>query len=454
MAKRKAAIIGGGVIGAGWAARFLLNGWEVDVYDPEDHNHKRVNEIIQYARHSLPCLYDCMLPEEGEIIYVEDIESAVKSADWVQESVPERLELKHGVLAEIESFARSDAIIGSSTSGFCPSELNRQGDRVIVAHPFNPVYLIPLVELVGNREHMDDAKEILSEIGMFPLWLEDEMPGHIADRLLEAVWRESLWLIKDGVATTEEIDDAIKMGFGLRWGQMGLFETYRIAGGDRGMRHFISQFGPALKWEWTKLMDVPDLDQELIDRIVEQSDEQSKGLSVKNMEKARDDNLVAMIRALKKRDTAVGSVVNRHEGMLRSKNLPKGFSLERKVPQTWIDYNGHMNEAHYVETFSDATDEFLRKIGAGSDYLESGNSFFTVENLINYHREVKVGDRIRVRSIPLELGRKIVRVRHELLSEDDFVSCTMETVLVHIDMGVRKSCEIPESIRARVKDLL
>ena len=133
-----------------------------------------------------------------------------------------------------------------------------------------------------------------------PLWVHKEIDGHIADRLLEAVWREALWLVHDDIATTEEIDDAIKYGFGLRWAQMGLFETYRLGGGDAGMRHFLKQFGPALQWPWTKLMDVPELDEALIDKIADQSDVQAKGASVREMEKTRDRNLVAILNALKK----------------------------------------------------------------------------------------------------------------------------------------------------------
>jgi carnitine 3-dehydrogenase len=148
------------------------------------------------------------------------------------------------VFDDIIAGAPAEAVIGSSTSGFKPSELNRTGARVIVAHPFNPVYLLPLVELVGDAGRRP-ARRILRSIGMFPLTVRKEIDAHIADRFLEAVWREALWLVKDGVATTEEIDEAIRMGFGLRWAQMGLFETYRIAGGEAGMRHFLAQFGPA-----------------------------------------------------------------------------------------------------------------------------------------------------------------------------------------------------------------
>ena len=131
------------------------------------------------------------------------------------------------------------------------------------------------------------------------------------------MWREGLWLIKDGIANTEEIDNAIRYGFGLRWAQMGLFETYRIAGGEAGMAHFIAQFGPALKWPWTKLMDVPELTDDLVNAIADQSDAQSGALSIRALERLRDNNLVAMMRALKQQDSAAGQLINAHEKSMR-----------------------------------------------------------------------------------------------------------------------------------------
>jgi carnitine 3-dehydrogenase len=178
--------------------------------------------------------------------------------------VSERLDLKHKVLAEIQAAMRT-APIGSSTSGFKPSELQEGAadpSTIMVAHPFNPVYLLPLIEVVPSPATspaaVDTAQTLLTVLGLYPLHVRKEIDAHIADRFLEAVWREALWLVKDGIATTEEIDNAIRYGFGLRWAQMGLFETYRVAGGEAGMRHFMAQFGPALKWPWTKLMDVPE----------------------------------------------------------------------------------------------------------------------------------------------------------------------------------------------------
>lgn len=320
----KAAIIGGGVIGGGWAARFLLNGWDVAVYDPAPDAVRKLEEVLANARRALPDLYDCELPAEGTLSFHEHLADAVSGADWVQESVPERLELKLSVLAEIEGAAPATAIIGSSTSGFRPSQLAdgaRHPDRLMVAHPFNPVYLLPLVELVPSQDTGKDAlaraSEILIGLGMKPLIVRREIDAHIADRLLEAVWREALWLVRDGICTTEELDDAIRYGFGLRWAQMGLFETYRIAGGEAGMKHFMAQFGPALQWPWSRLTDVPDFDDDLVELIAEQSDAQSGHMSIRELERLRDTNLIGIMRALKETGTGAGNVLKEHEAHLK-----------------------------------------------------------------------------------------------------------------------------------------
>ncbi len=327
-----AAVIGGGVIGGGWIARFALHGWRVQVFDPAPDAKSKIDAVMDNARASLPKLSDVPMPATGEIVYCETIADAVRDAAWIQESVPERLTIKHAVYKDIEAAMPEHALIGSSTSGFMPTEL-KQGmqnpQRLFVAHPFNPVYLLPLVELVPGDEFdetcVQAASDILTSIGMKPLRVRAEIPAHIADRFLEAVWREALWLVKDGVATTTEIDDAIRYGFGLRWAQMGLFETYRIAGGEAGMAHFIAQFGPCLAWPWTKLMDVPELDDELIDKIASQSDAQSGQYSIRELERIRDDNLVGMMQALKARRWGAGELLNEHEkrlAALASKTLP------------------------------------------------------------------------------------------------------------------------------------
>jgi len=307
---KTAAIIGGGVIGGGWAARFALSGWDVAIFDPDAEAERKISEVMANARRSLPALSEVALPPEGQVKIVPTIAEAVAGADWIQESAPERLEMKHKVFNDIQSYCHKDALIGSSTSGFKPSELQQgalRPNQIFVAHPFNPVYLLPLIELVGDDATTTRAHTVLAEIGMKPLKVRKEIDAHVADRFLEAVWREALWLIKDGIATTEEIDDAIRFGFGLRWGQMGLFETYRVAGGEAGMAHFIEQFGPCLQWPWTKLMDVPELTDELVQMIASQSDEQSGAHTIRELERIRDDILVSMMRSLKGRDWGAGA---------------------------------------------------------------------------------------------------------------------------------------------------
>ena len=224
---QSAAIIGGGVIGGGWAARFLLNGWDVRVFDTNPNAQRKIGEVLENARAALPGLYDMPMPSEGTLTFHDNLSDAVDGAVWVQESVPERLEIKHAVYRDIQTHCSADAVIASSTSGFKPSQLQDNAirpEQIVVCHPFNPVYLLPLIEVVGaDAEMFPRVESIMQGLGMFPLLVRKEIDAHIADRFLEAVWREALWLIKDGIATTEEIDDAIRMGFGLRWAQMGLF---------------------------------------------------------------------------------------------------------------------------------------------------------------------------------------------------------------------------------------
>ena len=437
----KAAIIGGGVIGGGWAARFLLNGWDVVIFDPDPEADRKIGEVLTNARRALPALYDKALPTEGAMRFATDLADACAGADWVQESVPERLDIKHRVLGELTRLAPGTAVIGSSTSGFKPSELTAQGARVIVAHPFNPVYLLPLIELVGDADHCAKAADVLRSVGMFPLHVRKEIDAHIADRFLEAVWREALWLVKDGIATTEEIDEAIRMGFGLRWAQMGLFETYRVAGGEAGMKHFMAQFGPCLTWPWTKLMDVPEFTDELVDLIAGQSDAQSGHRSIRELERLRDDNLVGIIRALKMSGSGAGGVLNAHEAALAWPEAgPVPVTLNRQVPQGWTDYNGHMNETHYLEAGSKATDRFMELIGADSAYVTGGLSYFTVENHVRYLDEVLAGDQVRAETRLLNGEGKKLHLFHTLTRGDGTEVATVESFLLHVDLGTRKSC--------------
>ena len=459
---KKAAIIGGGVIGGGWLARFLLNGWDIKVFDPDPEAGRKISEVLKNARHALPMLYDQPLPNEGTLKFCTTIKEAVSDADWIQESVPERLDIKHRVFAEIQDSCRGDAVIGSSTSGFKPSELQEGAERpeqIMVTHPFNPVYLLPLIELVPSiktgTQHIETAKDILTSIGLYPLHVRKEIDAHIADRFLEAVWREGLWLIKDGIATTEEIDNAIRYGFGLRWAQMGLFETYRIAGGEAGMAHFIAQFGPCLSWPWTKLMDVPELTDELTQMIADQSDAQSGHKTIRELERLRDNNLIAIMRALKQQGSAAGALITAHEETLR---LPLGAAVpmrtvSRSIPVDWTDYNGHMNEGRYGQIFSDAADAFMIEIGADAEYIAAGNSFFTAETTIKYLAETLAGQTVHVNTRVLLSEGKKVKLFHEMRAEDNAILATCEQFMLHVNLTTRKSCPPLAEVQSRMDAL-
>jgi carnitine 3-dehydrogenase len=312
----KVAAVGAGVIGAGWIARFALHGHDVVVFEPKDDTYGGIARIVQRASKSYASL-GIGAQRPGVISRAGTLEAAVQDAEFIQESVPEVLDLKSRVLQQIDNAAPPHAIIGSSTSGLLPTDLQQaltNPGRLTVGHPFNPVYLLPVVEVVGGKQTtlgtIERARTIYSSIGMRPVHIKKEIDAFVADRLLEAVWREALWLVHDGIATTEEIDDIIRYGFGLRWAQMGLFETYRIAGGPAGMRHFMAQFGPALAWPWTKLMDTPPFTDELVDLIADQSDAQSSMFSISELEETRDANLVAILQALRTRKWGAGALLD------------------------------------------------------------------------------------------------------------------------------------------------
>ncbi|MEL6588077.1 MAG: thioesterase family protein, partial [Pseudomonadota bacterium] len=292
-------------------------------------------------------------------------------------------------------------------------------------------------------------------LGMFPLTLRQEVDAHIADRLLEAVWRESLWLVHDGIATTEQIDAAIRMGFGLRWAQMGLFETYRIAGGEAGMAHFLAQFGPALAWPWTKLTDVPDLSDAFVAKIAAQSDAQSGHMSIRELERKRDENLVGLLRALKQSKAGAGQVLLDHEARLPAVGPSDApwVTLSVQVPSSWTDYNGHMNESHYLEAGSKATDCVLDRIGAGPDYVAGGFSYFTVESHVQHLAEIHAGDRLTAESQILAAEGKRLHLFHTLRNGTGAAVATHETLLVHVDLTSRRACVPLASVAARVATL-
>lgn len=294
----KFAVVGTGVIGSGWITRILAHGHEVIATDPSEGAYER---MLKQVKQNWPYAEELGLAQGASLenlSFTVSLEEAVKDADHIQENVPEIEELKAQVLTEIDTYARQDAIIGSSTSGIMPSELQqnlKHPERLVVAHPFHPVYILPLVEIVPGKETAEavtvKAEKIYESIGMDVLHVRHEIEGHIADRLMEALWRESLHIVNEGIATTEEVDKAFTHAAGLRYAQYGPFMTFHLAGGEGGMRHMLKQFGPALKKPWTKLI-APELTQDLYDNVVNGCETSSQGQTMSELDQKRNEFLV------------------------------------------------------------------------------------------------------------------------------------------------------------------
>jgi carnitine 3-dehydrogenase len=466
-------LLGAGVIGGGWAARFALNGIDVRLYDPDPEAPRRLDSMLDNARRAYAKLTIVPLPVEGTVTFVGSPEEAAAGADLVQESAPERVELKQRLLAAASAAAGPDVVLCSSTSGLRPSLLQAEmqhPERFVVGHPFNPVYLLPLVELCGGAltapETVARAAELYRLVGMHPLVVRSEIDGFLADRLLEALWREALWLVNDDVATVDEVDDAVRYGAGLRWAVMGTFLTYRLAGGEAGMDHFLAQFGPALELPWTKLVDVPELTPALLDKLALQSDLQAGGRSVVELERERDDSLVAVLQALRGRDAGAGRTLAAWErGLLDHAPAPEGGSpdggapaplalFSQDIPADWLDYNGHVTESRYLDLLAFATDALLRHIGVDAAYLDSGGSYYTVETHISHLRQLYAGDRVRVLTQVLGWDDRRLHLFHTVMrvGEDDPVA-TGEHILVHVDAGAGRVRPVRDGVRGRIAAL-
>ncbi|MFM8836765.1 MAG: carnitine 3-dehydrogenase, partial [Actinomycetota bacterium] len=448
----------------GWAALIVLTGSDVNIYEVDPQAQRKIGEVMANARRAYAKLTFAPLPKEGKITFVATPEEAVSDVDFVQESAPERVELKQELFARASKAAKPDTVFGSSTSGILPTQLQRDminPERLVVGHPFNPVYLLPLVEICGgdksSNEARQRAREVYESIGMRPLMLQKEIDGFVADRLMEAMWREALWLINDGVASAEEIDDAIRFGAGLRWSFMGTFMVYRIAGGEAGMRHFMAQFGPTLKWPWTKLMDVPELDEKLLEKIVSQSDAQAGTRTIRELEKLRDDCLVAVMQGLKSVGFASGEVLASYENKLFSgataapTKIDRPIEVQRRlITADWADYNGHTNDSRYMQLSSEALDVFFRSIGFNSDYLATGRSFYSLESHVRYLNESKVGDEIVVTAQVIALDEKKVHLHSVMSKTDGTIVATAEHIYLHVDTKLKKGSPIGKELLERL----
>ena len=300
------AVIGTGVIGTGWIIRFLFNKKKVKVFDPSKIQKKFLLNEIKRTSKALERFYAKKINLEKQLFFCNSVQEAVKNVGLIQENAPENEKLKTKVIKDISLSAPKSAIIASSSSGLLPSKIQAQAqnpERVLIAHPFNPVYLLPLVELVPGKKttkaNILKANRFYSKIGMKTLTLKKELPGYLSDRLQESMWRESLHIINEGYASTKDLDDAIIYGPGLRWSLMGTFLTFHLAGGESGMKHMLEQFGPALKLPWTKLK-APKLTDNLKKKIIQGTKIQSKNKSIENLSNLRDNFLIDLQKLLKK----------------------------------------------------------------------------------------------------------------------------------------------------------
>ena len=294
-------IVGAGVIGGGWALHYLRMGLDVDVYDPGP---RARSDLLQMLEETWPLLEQLGLRDGADpsrLRFRDDLAAAVSGADLVQENSPEDGQVKRGVLAAIDETARPDTVIASSTSGFAMTMLQADcahPERCVVGHPFNPPYLIPLVEVVGGERTDPAAVDWLARfyaaVGKRPLRLTRELPGFVGNRLQEALWREALHMVAAGEATVEEIDEAIAYGPGLRWAQMGPCLTFHLAGGSDGMAHMLDHFGAALLEPWTRLQ-APPLTPQLRERMVAGCLREADGRSVAELGQRRDEFLAELL---------------------------------------------------------------------------------------------------------------------------------------------------------------
>jgi carnitine 3-dehydrogenase len=310
-------IAGTGLIGAGWAARLLFRGYDVIAYDVSPIAEAKLKAQIKTAWPSLEALLG-KRKSKGKLKFTTDLKEMASKAQFIHEAAPEREDLKIKLFREIDAFAAKDVIIASSSSGFLPTNLqsqcNRHPERVIIGHPFNPVYLLPLVEIVPGEKTsamaMDEAADYFEAIGMQVLRLKKEIMGYVCDRLQEALWRESLHILDKDIASTGDIDDSIVYSAGMRWAFMGSFLTYHLAGGPGGMRHFMSQFDPTLELDWTDLK-FPKWNDALEKRLIEGCEAQAGKKTVAQLEAKRNAILVDMMKLFRKHKIGSGLTLER-----------------------------------------------------------------------------------------------------------------------------------------------
>lgn len=297
--------LGAGPIGGGWAAHFLARGYDVTAYVHSEAERPALMAVIDTGWISLEALGLAPGASRDRLTVTTDLDAAVKDAQFIQESAPERLELKQALYKRLGEVAPKDCVIASSTSGLMMTDIQKDcptPERTVIGHPFNPPYLLPLVEIIGGKKTDPAAVAWAAEFyrigGKAPLVMKKEIPGFVATRLQEALWREALHMVANGEATPEDIDIALMNGPAPRMAVQGQCMAFHVACGEGGMATNLDQFGPALKWPWTRL-EAPELTQELRDRMVEGCNEIAAGRHFTDMATQRDREIVAVLNAIR-----------------------------------------------------------------------------------------------------------------------------------------------------------
>lgn len=300
---KRVAVIGAGTIGASWAAYFLSRGLAVSASDPSPGAPDLLRRMIADAWPILMQLGGKADADPNAWTFDADPAKAAAGCDFVQESAPERLEIKQDLLARIDGALPANVVIASSTSGLLASRLSERcahPERVVIGHPFNPPHLIPLVEVVGGAkgspEAVQAAMQFYRAIGKHPIEIRKEVPGHLANRLQAAIWREAVHLVAEGVATVADVDAAISEGPGLRWALMGPHTTFHLAGGEGGIEHFLHHLMPAVT-SWWKDLGEPDIDAVVQRMLVEGVADATGGATTTDLARRRDAALVRLLSA-------------------------------------------------------------------------------------------------------------------------------------------------------------
>ena len=308
---KKVAVIGAGVIGAGWIIRCLAHNKKVIAFDKDIKLKKKLLSEIKRTWPYVKKLFNKKKLNLKNFEYATSIKEALKDVDFIQECVTENYKIKINLMSIIGKYSRANAIISSSSSGLLPTKIYskcKNPERTMIGHPFNPVYMCPGIEIVPGKKtkkkFLNETNKFYKSISMNPIMIKKELSGYLSTRLQEALWREALHIVNEGYASTKDLDRSIEDGPGLRWSLMGAFLTFHMAGGKAGMKHMLRQFGPALKLPWTKLK-APILSKKLSSRIIAGTKQQTKGKSVAMISNIRDEYLVNLQKLRKKYENKI-----------------------------------------------------------------------------------------------------------------------------------------------------